>query len=148
MNQPVCPNATYYFHDRLCKEKNVAVIYSANQYIGNRIKCPIYELSGMVPNAYLTHMMTKDFSHKEKINQAYVKMKEVGIVDRLSKKYQMKKEPLRNFQDHYSDKYNVQDEGVMFEHVKIIVIGYFLFLTIPLIILLLEIMIHKYKNRN
>ena len=148
MNQPVCPKVIHKFHDHICKEKNVAVIYPANQYLGNRIKCPIYELSGVSPNSYGTHMLSMGFKHKEKINQAYVKMREVGIVDRLSKRYQMNKDPLRNFQDHYSDKYNVQDEGVMFEHVKIIVIGYFLFLTIPLIILLLEIMIHKYKSRN
>ena len=75
-------------------------------------------------------------------------MQEVGIVDRMSKKYGMKQDPLKNFQDRYSDKYNVQDEGVMFDHVKIIVICYFMFLPIPLIVLLMEIMIHKYKNRS
>ena len=74
-------------------------------------------------------------------------MQEVGVVDRTTKRSGIKKDSLKNFQDHYSDRYNVQDEGVMFDHVKIIVIGYFMFLPIPLIILLIEIMIHKYRNR-
>ena len=84
----------------------------------------------------------------QSMNHAYLKMREVGIVDRVTKMSGMKKDPVKNFQDHYSDKYKVQEEGVMFEHVKIIVIGYFMFLPIPFLILLIEIIIHSYMNRH
>ena len=107
----------------------------------------MFELSGFFPSSYGTILISKGFKHKEKLNHAYMKMREVGIIDRMSKRYGMKKDPVKNFQDHYSDKYNVQDEGVMFDHVKFIVIGYFMFLPIPLIVLLMEIIIHKYKHR-
>ena len=135
------------FHDKICETDNVAVVYPENQYMGNRIKCPIYELSGFFSNAYGSLMLSKGFQHKEKLNQAYLKLREVGIVNRLAKSNGINKNPVKNFQDHYSDKYNVQDEGVMFDHVKFIVIGYFMFLPIPLVILLIEIIIHKYKHR-
>ena len=127
--------------------KNVAVVLPTNQFNDSRIKCPIYEISGLFSSSHGSFMISKGFKQKEKLNQAYLKMKEVGIVDRMSKKYGMKTNELKNFKDHYNDKYNVQDEGVMFDHVKIIVIGYFMFLPIPLVILLIEILIHKYKNR-
>ena len=107
----------------------------------------MYELSGFFPSSYGTVLISRRYKHKEKLNHAYIKMREVGVIDRMSKKFGMKKDPLKNFQDHYSDKYNVVDEGVMFDHVKFIVIGYFMFLPIPLLVLLMEIVIHKYKNR-
>ena len=107
----------------------------------------MYELSGFFPSSYGTVLLSRRYKHKEKLNHAYLKMREVGIIDRMSKQFGMKKDPLKNFQDHYSDKYNVQDEGVMFEHVKFIIIGYFMFLLIPLIVLLIEILVHKYKHR-
>lgn len=34
-------------------------------------------------------------------------MQEVGIVDPVTKRSEMKKDSLKNFQDHYSDKYKV-----------------------------------------
>lgn len=107
----------------------------------------MYEFNDFFTKQYASIIVSKGFKGKEKLNQAYLKMQEVGIVDRVSKRFEMKNDPLKNFQDHYSDKYKVHEEGVMFEHVKIIVIGYFLFLPIPVIILLMEILIHKYKHR-
>ena len=148
MNQPACTQVQFNFHEKICGFENVAAVYPANQYYSTLVKCPVYELSGFFPNVHGTVMLSQGFKHKEKLNQAYIKMQEVGIVDRISKKYNMKKDPVNNFQDHYSDKYNVQDEGVMFDHVKFIVIGYFMFLPIPLLVLLIEIIIHKYKNRR
>ena len=148
MNPPLCTPIIEDFHGEICKHDNVAVVLSKHQYYWRLLDCPIYELSGFLSDAYGTLLVSKRLKHKEKINQAYLKMREVGIVDRLSKKHRMKKDPMKNFQDHYSEKYKVQEEGVMFEHVKIIVIGYFMFLPIPLIILLIEIIIHKYKNRH
>lgn len=70
-------------------------------------------------------MLSKGFKHKEKLNQAYLRMREVGIIDRMSKKYEMIKDPLKNFQDRYSDKYNVQMKDFLYDHVKLIVISYF-----------------------
>ena len=148
LNPLLCRNAIPEFHDLICELKNVAVVYPKNQYFNNRIKCPIYELSGFFLNAYGTLRISNGFKSKEKLNQAYLRMREVGIIDRMSKKYGLKKDALRNFQDHYSDKYKVHIEGVMFDHVKIIVIGYFMFLTIPLTTLLIEILIFKIKNRQ
>ena len=147
MNPTVCSDVIDHFHDHICELKNVAVVYPTNQYIDSRIKCPIYELSGLFSSSHGSFMLSKGLKQKEKLNQAYLKMREVGVVDRMSQKYGMKKDSLKNFQDHYNDRYKVEDEGVMFDHVKIIVIGYFMFLPIPLIILLIEIMIHKYRNR-
>ena len=147
LNPTVCFDVIDHFHDQICELKNVAVVYPTNQFNDSRIKCPIYELSGLFSNAYGSFLLSKGFKSKEHINHAYLKMREVGVVDRMSKKYGIKKNHQKNFQDHYSDKYKVHVEGVMFDHVKIIVIGYFMFLLIPLIILLIEIMIHKYRNQ-
>ena len=135
-------------HGEICKHDNVAIVRAKHQFYWNHVDCPIYELTGFFKNAQGSLMVSKRTKQKEKLNQAYLKMSEVGIVDRLSKKYGMKKDPLKNFQDRYNDKYKVQEEGVMFDHVRIIVIGYFLFLPIPLLILVIEIIIHKYKNRH
>ncbi|CAO1360900.1 unnamed protein product [Diamesa serratosioi] len=131
----------------ICANENLAFVCAANQFYANEIKCPVFELTGFFPCQYASFEVSKGFKHKEKVNQAYLKMQEVGIVDRVTKRSRMKKDSLINFQDRYNDKYNVQDEGVMFDHVKIIVISYFMFLPIPLLILLMEIMIHKYKNQ-
>ena len=147
MNPPVCESVLLDYLNRLCELDNVALIYPENQYLGHQVKCSVYELAGFFPSSYGSLMLAKRFKHKEKLNHAYMKMREVGIVDRLSKKFEMKKDPVKNFQDHYSDKYNVIDEGVMFDHVKFIVIGYFMFLPIPLVILVIEILVHKYKHR-
>ena len=147
LNPPLCAPSFKDFHEEICKHDKVAIVYPNHQYYREYINCPVYELTEFFPNAYGTIMLSKRIKQKEKLNQAYIKMREVGIVDRMSKKYGMKKDPLKNFQASYNDKYKVHIEGVMFEHVKIFVIGYFMFLTIPLIILLMEIMIHKYMNR-
>ena len=147
MNPPACAHALTNFHTNICELNNVAIVVSVNQFFSEYVKCPVYELSGFFPNSYGSLFISQRFKHKEKLNHAFLKMREVGIVDRLSKRYGRKKNPVKNFQDHYSDKYNVQDEGVMFEHVKFNVIAYFMFLPIPLIILVIEIIIHKYKNR-
>ena len=148
MNPPACTHALTNFHNNICKLNNVALIFPVNQFYSKYVKCPVYELSGFFPNSYGTLLISKGFKHKEKLNHAFMKMREVGIVDRLSKKYGRKKNSLKNFQNHYNDKYNVVDEGVMFDHVKFIVIGYFMFLPIPLLVLLMEIIIHKYRNRR
>lgn len=149
LNPPVCRNAVAKFPSTFCDLKNVAVVYPTNQYtiVRNQIKCPTYELSEFYSNSYGTFLLSNGFKNKEKLNQAYLRMREVGVVDRASKKSGIKRDSLKNFQAHYSDKYNVQDEGVMFEHVKYIVIGYFMFLSIPLIILLMEIVTHKYMDQ-
>ena len=147
MNPPSCAHVLENFHDKICELNNVAAVYPVNQYFWKLVKCPVYELSDFFQNSYGSLILSNGFKHKEKVNHAFLKMREVGIVDRVSKQFGMKKDPLKNFQDHYSDKYNVVDEGVMFDHVKFIVIGYFIFLPIPLVILLIEILIHKYKHR-
>ena len=147
LNPPICSHVLSKLEDSFCGLNNVALIFPTNQFYDGQIKCPVYELSGFFHKQYASFPVSKGFKHKEKFNQAYLKMQEVGIVDRVTKISGMKKDPLKNFQDHYSDKYNVVDEGVMFEHVKIIVIGYFMFLPIPLLVLLIEILIHKYKHR-
>ena len=46
-------------------------------------------------------------------------MREVGVVDRISKKYGMKTNELEIFKDHYNDKHNFQDEGVMFDPITL-----------------------------
>ena len=148
LNPPICISVLSSFHNQICNMKNVAVIYPTNQYMEYLIKCPVYEVSGLFLNTYGSFLVSKGFQQKEKINQAYTRMREVGIIERMSKRYGMKKDAVKNFQDHYSDKYNVQDEGVMFDHVKIIVIAYFMFLPIPLLVLLIEIVVHRYKNRR
>ena len=89
LNTPICPHVLSYFHDDFCESKNIAVVYPANQFISKRLKCHIYELSGFIPNQYVTLLISKRSKHEEKINQAYLKMREVGIVDRLSKRYGM-----------------------------------------------------------
>ena len=90
--------------DQIYEVKNFAFVYSDNQYIRKRINCTIYELNGFFPSQDGTILISKGLKHKEKINQAYLKMREVGIVDRLSKRYGMKRDPLKNFHDSYSEK--------------------------------------------
>lgn len=75
-------------------------------------------------------------------------MRETGIIARINNRYGRIKNSINNFQNRYSKPYNVGDEGVMFEHVKYIVIAYFMFLPIPLIVLLIENIIHKFRLRK
>lgn len=147
LNRPHCTALFQDFHGEICQHDKTAIVHAKQQYYWRHINCPVYELTGFFPHSYGSLIVSKRCKQKERVNQAYLRMQETGIIDRTSKKYQQKQDPLNNFQDRYSDKYNVQDEGVMFEHVKIIVICYFMFLPILLIILGMEIMIHKYKNR-
>ena len=107
------------------------------------------ELSGSdyIPSSFGTILVNQGFKYKEHMNRFYLRMREVGIIKRLSRKYKTIKDPLINFQNHYNERYVVEQYGVMFEHVKLIIISYFAFLPIPLIVLLMEIIIHKYKTR-
>ena len=106
------------------------------------------ELSGpdYIPSSDGQLLVSQSFKYKEHANRFYLRMREVGIIKRLSQKYTIEKDPLINFQNHYNDRYVVEQDGVMFEHVKIIVMAYFAFLPIPLIVLLMEIIIHKYMT--
>ena len=113
------------------------------------MNCTVIELSGpdYIPSSYGQLLVSKGFKYKEHMNRFYLRMREVGIIKRLSQKFKTVKDPLINFQNHYNERYVVEQDGVMFEHVKFIIISYFAFLPIPMIILLIEILIHKYKFR-
>ena len=93
-------------------------------------------------------IVNRGFKYKEQINRFYLKMNEFGIIKRANTFFKRVKNPLQNFQDNYRNRYNVIDEGVMFEHIKLIVYGYFLFLIIPMMVLILEILYHKYKTNS
>ncbi|CAO1437890.1 unnamed protein product [Diamesa hyperborea] len=147
LNPPMCKNFIQNYTKELCKENNFALIYPVHMFKGKYVKCPVMELNGVFQSEYGTTVVNQGFKYKEQMNVAFLRLRELGIVKRNIKRFGILKDPLRNFQDRYSDKYNVQDEGVMFDHVKYIIIIYFAFLPIPMTILLVEILIHKYKAR-
>ena len=133
----------------ICEVENVAALIPETKYIDSNMNCTVMELSGpdYIPSSYGQLLVSQGFKFKEHANRFYLRMREVGIIKRLSLKYKQLKDPLINFQNHYNERYVVEQDGVMFEHVKLIVITYFAFLPIPLIVLLIEILIHKYKTR-
>ena len=147
MNTPACDNIYEDLYKNICSKKNVAVVLPRKQYYAEYAKCAIHELKGFIPSVYGSIMVSNGFMHKEKFNRMYLKMRETGIIDRINKRSQLKKGLGSTFVDPYKKSYNVMKEGVMFEHMKIIIVSYFMFLSIPLLVLLIEIIIHKYKNR-
>ncbi|CAO1423181.1 unnamed protein product [Diamesa serratosioi] len=147
LNPPMCKDFMTKYTENICNDNNVAFIYPTHMFNGQDVKCAVMELKGFFSSEYGSIAVNQGFKYKEQMNVAFLKLQEVGIVDRTVKRFGIKKNPLNNFQDPYSEKYNVQDEGVMFDHVKYIVIIYFSFLPIPMAILLIEIFIHKYKAR-
>lgn len=113
-------------------------------FIDRLSKCPIMELTGFFPKNMASIVVSYGFKHKEKFNVMYLRMFETGIIDRNAKRYGRSKDPIRNFQKHYDEKY---ENAVMFDHVKLFVYCYFVIFNIVLIVLLFEILIHKYKPR-
>lgn len=82
----MCDKLLSNFHDQICKSKNVAVVYSEDQYMEDRIKCPIYEFSGLFSNAYVSFKVSRGIKSKKMLNQAFLKMQEIGIIDSMSKR--------------------------------------------------------------
>lgn len=81
-------------------------------------------------------MIQNDFKYREQFNVMYLRMQGAGIVKKahdtflinnLKKKYDAK--------DHYQ----VELEGVLFEHVKLICFGFSLIFPLVLIVLVIEI---------
>ena len=147
LNPPMCEDFMKNYPENICKYNNVALIYPISSFEGKRVKCPVMELKGFFNPEPGTIVVNRGFKFKDQMNVAFLRLREVGIIKRIIERYGIGQDPLYNFQDRYSEKYNVQDEGVMFDHVQYIIIIYFSFLPIPLVILLIEILIHKYKAR-
>ncbi|CAO1423104.1 unnamed protein product, partial [Diamesa serratosioi] len=150
LNPPVCASIYKDYHKSICEFENFAALIPDTDFIDSKINCTVMELSGpdYVKSSDSALLVNLGFKYKEHANRFYLRMREVGVVKRLSRKYKTKKDPLINFQNHYNKRYVVEQDGVMFEHVKLIVLSYFAFLPIPLIVLLMEILIHKYKTRK
>ena len=84
-------------------------------------------------------MIQNDFKYREQFNVMYLRMQGAGIIkkayekllnNKLKKKYDAK------------DRYQVELEGVLFEHVKLICFGFAFIFPVVLIVLAIEI-IHK-----
>lgn len=136
------------FCAKICHQKNVAAIVPTHLLYNRNIKCPLYEILGMLRREYGTNLISNGFKYKEHFNRMYIKMRETGIIARIHNRHGRIKSSINNFRNRYSKPYNVADEGVMFEHVKYIVIAYFMFLPIPLIVLVIENIIHKFRLRK
>lgn len=61
-------------HNQICTTQNITVINPRNQYYGEFIRCPVYELANFFPDHYGSIMIGKGFKHKEKINLSYLRM--------------------------------------------------------------------------
>lgn len=147
LNTPDCDNIYEDIYTNICNKKNVAVALPRKQYDTEYAECAIHELKRFIPSVYGSIMISNGFKHKEKFNRMYLKMRESGIIERMNKKSQLKSEFDSSFVDPHKKPYNVMKEGVMFEHMKIIIVSYFMFLSVPLLVLLIEISYFKYKNR-
>ena len=145
INPPMCKDFMKKYTENICKDNNVAFIHPIHMFIGKRVKCPVMELKGFFRPEAGTLLVNQGFKYKEQMNVKFLRLRETGIIERNLKRFGMTKDPLYNFQDRYSEKYNVQVDGVMFDHVKYIVKMYFSFLPIPIIVLLMEIFIHKHR---
>jgi hypothetical protein len=151
VNPPECEgyatNAEHFMREEFCKRKSIAVIMSANQFYEDQSKCKTMELIGdqylkMEFGSILIHC---SFKYKEQVRQKYIKMMETGIVARINRHYGNIKNG-RNFQKHYDEPYKVHIFGVTFEHVHLIVKGFFLLLLIGPIVCCCEIVHHKFAQ--
>lgn len=145
VNTPKCPSVLKDFSANICDEKNVAGIVPTHRFYDEDCKCTLYEILGMFPKNYGTNLVSNGFKYKEQVNRMYIKMRETGVIARINNRYGRIKSNINNFRNRYSEPYNVVDEGVMFDHVKLIVVAYFMFMPIILIVLLIENIIHKYR---
>lgn len=85
-------------------------------------------------------MIQNDFKFREEFNRMYVLMQTSGIVQRAHSHYK-KKELKKNYET--KEYYQVELEGVLFEHVQLIILGYFMVFPIVLVILFIEIIHQK-----
>ena len=102
-------------------------------------------MSGIFPKQHGSLMIQNDFKYREQLNRMYVLMQSSGIVQRAHSIFKTKK-----LKKNYEAKeyYQVELEGVLFEHVKFILIGYFMVFPLVLIVLLFEIIQHRITLRK
>lgn len=85
-------------------------------------------------------MIQNDFKYREQFNVMYLRMQGAGIIKKAHDEFMINK--LKKKYDA-KDHYQVELEGVLFEHVKFICFGFSLIFPIVLIVLAIEI-IHNW----
>ena len=81
-------------------------------------------------------MVQNDFRFREKFNLIYLRMQSTGVVQRAHKRY-MRNTLKKNYEAR--EYYQVELEGVLFEHVKLIFLVYSLMFPLVMIVLAIEI---------
>lgn len=82
-------------------------------------------------------MIQNDFKYQEQFNIIYLRMQAAGIIKKAYDNY-LNSDLNRN-KYNAKDHYHVELEGVLFEHVKLICLGFSMVIPLVLIVLLIEI---------
>ena len=91
-------------------------------------------------------MIQHDFKYREHYNRMYIRMQTAGIVKRSHDRFR-KKELKKNYDAQ--EYYQVELEGVLFEHVKLIFLVYSLMFPLVLMVLAIEILYNwKYSKMS
>ncbi|CAO1437991.1 unnamed protein product [Diamesa hyperborea] len=115
LNPPICATVYKDYYKSICEIDNIAALIPEVDFIDKKMNCTVMELSGpdYIPSSYGQLLVSRSFKYKEHANRFYLRMREVGIMKRLSQKYKELKDPLINFIDHYNERYVVEQDGVI-----------------------------------
>ncbi|CAO1385876.1 unnamed protein product [Diamesa serratosioi] len=129
---------------KICDYDDIAVVWPLHQFPEYLINCKLLKLSAIFPKHYGSIMLQNGFKYREEINRMYLRLQSSGIVQRANKKYRTTK-----LEKNYKAKesYQVELEGVLFEHVKLIFLAYSLVFPLVLIVLALEILFKRLTLR-
>lgn len=96
-------------------------------------------MSGIFAKEYESLLIQNGFKYCEEFNHMYLLMQTSGIVKRTHSDFKTKKLK-KNYEA--TEIYQVELERVLFEHVKLIVLGYFMIFPTVLIVLAIEMFHH------
>ncbi|CAO1407685.1 unnamed protein product [Diamesa hyperborea] len=122
--------------ERVCDYDDIAVVWPLHQVDEDNIPCRLIKLTGVFPKLYGSIMIQNNFKYREHYNRMYIRMQTAGIVKRSHSRYKTSKLK-KNYDAH--EHYQVELEGVLFEHVKLIFMVYSLMFPLVLMVLAIEI---------
>ncbi|CAO1407693.1 unnamed protein product [Diamesa hyperborea] len=137
-NEPKCKIINKNIH-KICDYDDIAVVWPVHQMPEYLIKCRLLKLSGIFSKSYGSVMIQNGFKYREQFNRMYVHLQSTGIVQRANKRYRT-----TILKKNYKAKedYQVELEGVLFEHVQLIFLVYSFIFPLVLIVMIIEILFH------
>ncbi|CAO1371312.1 unnamed protein product [Diamesa hyperborea] len=134
-NEPKCEQIRKKIKS-VCDYDDIAMVWPIDQVNEDNIPCRLIKLTGVFPKLYGSIMIQNDFKYREHFNRMYLRMQTAGIVKRSHDRYKNKQLKKDYGAQEY---YQVELEGVLFEHVKLIFLVYSLMFPLVLLVLAIEI---------